>query len=121
MGNFVAQFSVGIERARQGRRFEHRDVMLRGDFADSQSEQVRALRNHAGRALLAILIFQRDRVMRGVGDDDVRLGDFGHHAPPGNLALLGAYPALDLRVAFRFFCFLPCFFLGHPELAVMVP
>ncbi len=117
----MADLGVAVQRARQGWRFEHGNLVLGAQLADLGGHHVGALGQHARRAALLLGVAQRHRIVRRVGDDHVRLGHVGHHAALGRLALHGADAALELRVAFGLAVLLAHLFLGHAVLAGVLP
>ncbi len=76
--------------------------MSLADFAHTRGNQAGAFGHDTRCTTLAILIGQRHRIMRGVGDYDVGLGHIGHHAPARHGTLLLAYAPLELWIAFAF-------------------
>ena len=77
--------TVGVQVARERRVLDDRDVVLVGQLADAQGEQVGALREHAGRAVGGA-VGEGDRVVGRVGDDDVGVLDVAEHARRGPAA-----------------------------------
>ena len=66
-------------------------------------------------------VAQGDRVVGRVGDDDVGVGDRGHHAADGHLALAALELALDLGVDVLLLGLAPDLVLGHAEVALVLP
>ena len=58
-----------VQRPRQGRRFEHDDLVFAGNFADLGSSFVGAFGDHFRCAAHAVVVFQRHRVVGRIGDD----------------------------------------------------
>ena len=84
-----------MQRARERRVGDDRHVVLFGEAADLQRDQVLALGDHLGGDAGAV-VAQRDRVVGGVGDHHVGLGDRGHHPRAGELRAAAAQRRLDL-------------------------
>ena len=68
-----------------------------------------------GRAVLLAHIFQRDREVGRVGDDQRRARHRRHHPPPRPVARQRAQPRLDDRVAFRLLQLVLDLLLGHAQ------
>ena len=107
-----------MQGARERRVGDHRHVVFLGDAPDLRGDQVLALGHHLGRGARAV-VGERDGVVRGVGDDDVGVGNRRHHARAGGLHLTAALRGSDLGgdpvLAGLVFDFL----LGHHQLLLV--
>lgn len=106
---------MGIESARQHGRLKHRDLMRARDFANLERHQIRALGNHLGRGHGGIVITQCHGIVGRVGDHKVGSGHGRDAGPVGDLALLLADLALELRVAFGLLVLLLDLLMTHLE------
>src|SRR5256885_511595 len=101
-GNGLVQVGVRVQGARQHGGFEHRDLVGARDFADLQRHQVRALGDDLRGGHGLFVVAQGHGVVRGVGDHEVGARHGVDAGAVGDLALLLADLALDLRVAVGF-------------------
>jgi hypothetical protein len=112
-GNLAAQLHVLVQRTRQRRRLELRHAGFARQFADARGHGVHALGHDHRRTMAVFHVLQGHGEVAGVGDDHVGLGNGGHHAPAGHLALHLAHLRLQARVALRFALFLAHFLHRH--------
>ena len=117
----MAQRRVAKQRTRQRRRLKNWYLVFLGQSANAQGHQIAALGHHTRRAHVLVQVLQRHREVGRVGDDDVGLGYFGHHAALGNLLLLAADLRLDLWIAVAFLAFLAQVLARHAQLARVAP
>ena len=94
--------------------------MFSGELLDALGDLVVALREDDGRGHGFGVVFQCDGDVGWVGDDDVGLGDFLHHASLRHLALDLADLGFDQWVAFGLFEFFFHFLLGHHQILVLL-
>ena len=97
------------QRARQRRSLENRHLVFGRDLADAGRDLVGALGHDDRRAHALLVVAQRHREVRRVGDDDVRLRHFLHHAAAGQLLLHAADAALHFGRAVALLRFLADF------------
>ena len=111
--DLAVELGVGVERARQHRRLQHRHLGALGGVADLQRQQVGALRDDARRRHAALVVLQRDRIVGRVHHDQVGLRHRGHHPALGHLAHAGAHLRLHLGVALELLVLLLQLLVAH--------
>src|SRR3954447_24498311 len=94
-GDVVTDLDGGVQVAGERAVLDDRHVVLVGQLADAQGDEVDALGQDARRAVGGV-VGDGDRVVGRVGDDDVGVLDLAEHPGPGELALLLAQLRLDL-------------------------
>ena len=93
----LADLGGGEQAARERRVLDDRDAVLAGGRDDPEGDVVGALGHHL-RGRQGPGVAQRDGEVGRVGDDDVRVGDGGHHPAHGHLVLAALQLALHLGV-----------------------
>ena len=119
-GDFAADAAVFEEAAGEGNVLDDGDLMLLAEFADFLRVQADAFGHDLRRTHRFAIVFQRDRNVRRVHNDDVGVRDFGKLL---GFALRAATAAggFDLLIAFGVLRFFLHFLLGHHQVAVGAP
>jgi hypothetical protein len=121
LGHFLVDLGVGVERARQRRRLEHRHLVLGGQVADLQRQQVGALGHHLGGGHGLLVVLERHRIVGRVHHHQVGLGHGGQHAAARQLAHARLDLALDLDVALDLLELFLDFLVAHLQLLAQAP
>jgi hypothetical protein len=80
--NFLLEFGIFKQRARQRRVFHDRHVMFLGEFADSECDQILPFGDDLRRFHRFGIVLQRHGEMRRVGNHHIGFRHGGHHAAP---------------------------------------
>ncbi len=95
--------------------------MVGSNLTNTRGEEILALGNDFRRAHGRFVVLECDRIVRRVGDDDVRGRELFHHSTRSNLLLQHADARLDLRPAFRFLELVLDLLFGHAKFLGVLP
>ncbi len=115
----MVQFGVGVKRTRQHRRLQYRDGVVFGNIPDFHGKQISPFRHHLRRPHGGFVVFDGDRKVGRVHQNEVGLGHGANAVALCNFALPLAQLALHLRVAVGFLVLLLHFLLRHLHLGFM--
>jgi hypothetical protein len=109
----LTDFRAGKEALRERLVLDERHPVLECAFLDALREVIAALGQNTRRRHRFALVFERDGVVRRVGDDDSGLGHIVEHATARELALQAAHASLDLGAALVLARFVADFLSRH--------
>src|SRR5690606_24228344 len=112
-GDLGADVDIAIEDARERRRLENRDVVLRAHFANTSRDEIGAFRDDDWRTHALLVIAQRDGEVSRVRHDHVRIRHVLHHALARHLLLDLTDAPFDLRRALALLHLLADFLAAH--------
>ena len=119
--NLLSHFHRLIQRARQRRIFDDRDLVLDGPLTDAQRQVILALGDYQRRGHALHLVTDGNCVVSGIDHHGGCLGQVLHHVAPQPLALQTANPRLHLRVAFDILGFFLDVVLAHAQVLLVAP
>jgi hypothetical protein len=79
MRNLLVDFNAGIERPRDGRVLDNRDIMLLGQFADRLGQKILTLCDQCRDIHVVKIVFQRDRKPAGRKGPEWRRAQYPLH------------------------------------------
>ena len=114
--DLALEINRAIQDPGQRRGLDNGHAVLLAQLADHGGDVVHTFGHHTRRVIAAAVVLERHGEMRGVGDDDIGLGDGLHHPPPRGGLLQLADAAFNLGPAFRFLELIADFLPRHLQL-----